>query len=165
MTDNDDWATAGAEVGQVTVLVTSNGTHDAKDWATATAMHIFNIEGLQGAARVSAESVRDRIASTLVPIYQRMIDEENAFLESDSSHFIKPLSADDHAKEATQEISRTTCGTPWDSKLNSREWLDHAEFAITAHMQTAQHTERLWFADHNKSQHAMDYKAKFQGNI
>lgn len=149
---------------RVHVLKTDGGTHSEWSWATATAGLIFDIDDVQGADRMAeARDMLASIATTLAGYFRdHVLLPERDKLASNPDRLNDPFDAHMIAREAVAKIQDSARNSKWGNSLQSQEWEDVAINMISNNMNTAQHVERLWYADSNKNNTAAQaYKAKW----
>lgn len=144
------------------ILKSDSGNHPAHKWAFGTASIIFNIEDVGEDRMLAAQSAQVKIAETLQPHYEAVINEEANSLDANPGHITTEHDAFARAEMALNQIHSFANETLWSNVLRGEEWSKIAFDTIKAHLQTAQHTERLLFADRNPNLSvAQAYKAKF----
>lgn len=146
-------------------LISNDGPHSPDDWAIATAEEIFALDPSLVAGRLlEAKRIQLAIASLLSPIHAAVMSKEKEALCSNPDHCDNAHEIGDMAHEAVNEIAELARRSPWGNLLNSNEWQVEAIAALSQHLITAIHIERLWHADRNpENAAAQSYKAKYHG--
>lgn len=148
-------------------LITDNGPHSADVWAQATAEEIFQPDPSMSPERLTeAKQLQLDIAAILKPLHELVIQGERMSLAQDDDHCDSIKEVGDIAQYGADEIAQAAIASPWANVLRSDDWKAEALKVIRNHMQTAQHVERLWFADQNPENiSARTYKARYGQGI
>lgn len=146
------------------ILVTNGGKHSADKWAMTTAEMIFPLDNpdLVGERLIAAQKFQTQIAEILSPHHALAMEHEGTRLQADPEHFQQPLDANAYLDNIIGDIQNAAKGTPWAAHFLSTEVISIVREIVENHIHTVQHTERLWHAAHNPSEHGDSYRAIHQ---
>lgn len=144
------------------VLISSDGSHSADQWAVVVAEHIFPVNpAVEGDRLLAARRVQNAIVEALVPKFQAEIDREKNNLASDGH---ARLSADYDSAGTTEDAYTAVCeclkGTPWEAKPEDPEWARIMRGELQVQFNTVQNIERQWHCHRNPAPEADAFLAQ-----